>query len=331
MRYRPLGSSGLNISVLSFGAWQLGDPDYWGPGDEKDAQAAVDAALDAGINCFDTAEMYGKGESERILGRLLGSRRHEVIVASKISAENCAPGKVRAACEASLQRLNRDYLDLYQIHWPFATEAFADVYEVLSQLRDEGKIRHIGISNFGVRQMNDWLDTGDAVSNQLGYNLLFRAIEYQIAPECRKRNLGILAYMPLMQGLLAGIWNTVAEIPMLRRRTRHFSGTLPGTRHGEEGCEALLLDTLAELRDFASGVGLPLPTLSLAWVVAQPGVTSAIIGARHAAQLQRNAVAGSLDIGPAAVAELDEFTGMLKKRLGANADMWNNEGSSRIV
>lgn len=330
MQYRQLGQSGFSVSVLSFGAWQLGDSEYWGASEESDPQAAVDAALDLGINLFDTAEMYGEGESERVLGQVLGKRSSEVYIASKISPEHCMPGKVRGACEASLHRLDRDYIDIYQIHWPFSPELFADVYAELETLRDEGKIREIGLSNFGIRDLTDWMDIGAAVSNQLGYNLLFRAVEYRIIPECRKYGLGVLVYMPLMQGLLAGVWRTVSEIPMLRRRTRHFSSFGGCTRHGEQGCEELLMQTLSQLREFADAIHVPPAIVSLCWVAAQPGVTSVVIGARNPDQVCQNAQAADLNIGPAAVAQLNEITAPLKRQLGSNADMWKGSGSSRI-
>ncbi len=331
MQYRKLGQSGFEVSVLSFGAWQIGDPHYWGAHDGHKPEEAVRTALDQGINFFDTAEMYGEGESERVLGKALGTQIDTVYVASKISPEHCAPGKVRAACEASLQRLNRDRIDLYQIHWPFRAELFADVYMELDALRTEGKIRAIGVSNFGANDLDHWLDIGDAVSNQLGYNLLFRAAEYRIIPECRKGQVGVLAYMPLMQGLLAGLWRTVSEIPMLRRRTRHFAGTREGTRHGEPGCEEMLMQTLTHLREFSEAVNVPVATMSLCWLMAQPGVASVVTGARNPDQVRHNVHAASLDIGPAAVAQLNEITAPLKRRLGGNADMWNGAASSRIT
>ncbi len=330
MQYRQLGQSGISVSVLSFGAWQLGDSEYWGASEESDPQAAVDAALDLGINLFDTAEMYGEGESERVLGKALGKRAGDVYIASKISPENCVRGRVRAACEASLRRLGRDYIDIYQIHWPFGQEAFGEVYGELESLRDEGKIRVIGVSNFGAHDLSDWMVKGTAVSNQLGYNLLFRAAEYRIIPECRKYGLGVLVYMPLMQGLLAGVWRTVSEIPMLRRRTRHFSALSGCTRHGEQGCEELLMQTLSQLREFADAIHVPAATVSLCWVSAQPGVSSVVIGARNPEQVRQNVQAADLNIGPAAIAQLNEITAPLKRQLGGNADMWKGSGASRI-
>ena len=330
MQYRRLGQNGLKVSVISFGAWQIGDPSYWGTGSAEAGARAVSMALDAGITLFDTAEMYGNGESERVLGQALGKRSEEVMVASKVSPENCTPEGVRRACENSLRRLNRSYIDLYQIHWPFPAQLFGDVQEELDKLRSEGKIREVGLSNFGPKDLGSWMERGAAVSNQLGYNMLFRAVEYGAVPECRKWGVGVLAYMPLMQGLLTGRWKTVTEIPLMRRRTRHFSGDREGTRHGEAGCEGLLMETVGELRMFSEAIRVPLATVSLCWLLAQPGVTSVICGVRDPEQLGKNLQAADLNIGPAAVAQLNEITAELKRTLGANADMWNGARESRI-
>jgi myo-inositol catabolism protein IolS len=251
MKYRPLGNSGLNVSVLSFGAWQLGDPKYWGEHDAKAGKDAVNEAIDAGINFFDTAEMYGAGNSEVVLGRILGARRKNVCIASKFWPDHSEPDSLRAACEASLKRLGTGYLDLYQVHWASRTVSFEDTFSAMERLRTEGKIRHIGVSNFGRDDLSAWMRAGGAVSNQIGYNILFRAIEHEILPECQRHDVGVFAYMPLMQGLLSGRYNSVEDIPVLRRRTRHFAGTREGTRHGEQGAEALTFDTIARIRGIA--------------------------------------------------------------------------------
>jgi myo-inositol catabolism protein IolS len=330
MQYRQLGQSGVDVSVLSFGAWQLADSNYWGEGNAHDPKGAVHAALDGGINLFDTAEIYGEGASEEVLGEALGARSSEVLIASKVSPEHCTPEGVRSACEGSLSRLKRDYIDLYQIHWPFPVERFADVYAVLEDLREEGKIRFVGLSNFGAGDLGEWLNVGDVASNQLGYNLLFRAIEYEILPACRRNQLGVLAYMPLMQGILAGRWKSVPEIPIPRRRTRHFSMGREGVRHGESGNERQLILTVENLRGFSEAVGLPLATVSLCWLLAQPGVTSAVIGGRTPEQVARNIDAATLNIGPAAIAQLCEDSGQLKRDMGVNADLWEGSKESRI-
>lgn len=330
MQYRILGTSNLKVSALAFGAWQIGDPAYWGEGDAHDAQAVVDAALDAGITLFDTAEMYGKGESERALGKALGARRKDVLVASKVWPDKCAPADLRRACEGSLERLGTDYLDLYQIHWPVRGIPFSDVYGELDRLKQEGKIREIGVSNFGVQDLDTWMTAGTCVSDQLGYNLLFRAVEWEILPACARHGIGVLVYMPLLQGLLTGRWHTAEEVPMLRRRTRHFSSHREGTRHGEAGCEALTFGTLAKVARVADGVGVPMASLALAWLLANPSVSSVIVGGRHPEQLRRNLDAAGMTLTQDVRAELDFITEPLKAQLGSNADMWLSAEDSRI-
>ncbi len=330
MEYRRLGDSEFNVSVLSFGAWQIGDPEFWGTDPDVDPQAAVDAAIDVGINLFDTAEMYGSGESERILGKALGRKRGDIILASKVSSQHCAPDKLRQACEASLERLGTDVIDIYQVHWPCREVSFADTYAEMVQLKDEGKIRAIAVSNFGPLDLADWMAEGTAVSNQVGYNIIFRAVEYGVVPACIEHGVGIIAYMPLMQGLLAGRWSTVDEIPMLRRRTRHFDGSREGARHGEDGCEDLTMETLGKIRAVADALGQPMATVALAWSMAQPGVSTVLVGARKAAQVARNCAAVDLRLNEKTLEALDEATIALKQHLGENVDMWLGAAESRI-
>jgi aryl-alcohol dehydrogenase-like predicted oxidoreductase len=345
LQYRKLGLLGPEVSVLSFGAWQIGDPKYWGEDAETDAKETVRKALDAGITLFDTAEGYGEGESERVLGTALGADRDKVLVATKISSPHCTAAGVRAACEGSLKRLGTDRIDLYQIHWPFRTEpfltgygemsdgvgSFEEVYDALAELKTEGKIVHIGVSNFGATDIERWAAQGEAVSNQLGYNMVFRAIEYSVAPACRREGMGILAYMPLMQGLLTGRYPNLDSIPPNRRRTRHFSSEREGTRHGESGCEPLLMHTIREVKSFSEAIGVPMSVVALAWVLAQPGVSSAIVGARKAAQLAQNLPAANIDLGPAAIAQLNEIPFPLKRHMGRNPDLWQSGKNARVI
>lgn len=330
MYYNTLGGSELRVSALSLGAWQLGDPGFWGEEDSSKPEELVAAAIDQGINLFDTAELYGNGSSEEILGEALKGRRDEVILASKVSTQHCTAEGIRTACENSLTRLQTDRIDLYQIHWPFPKEDFGEVQEALEALRAEGKILEIGVSNFGRGDLEEWMAEGKAVANQIGYNILFRAPEYEMIPACRNHALGVIAYMPLMQGLLTGRYKTINEIPFQRRRTRHFSCTREGTRHGQVGHEKVLWDTLDELSDFAEAIGVPLAVLSLCWLMRQPGVSSVIIGSRKVDQLLFNLQAVHLDIGPAATAQLNEATYPLKVALGRNCDMWESDENRRI-
>jgi aryl-alcohol dehydrogenase-like predicted oxidoreductase len=329
MEYRRLGESDLDVSVLSFGAWQLGDPGYWGAGGA--AKDAVRAAIDCGVNLFDTAELYGDGESERVLGKALGSKRDSVLIASKIGPQHGAPGQVKPACEASLERLGTDRIDLYQVHWPFGEEHVDEVRLELESLCDEGKVRYLGVSNFGTQDLDRWLPSTLTVSNQLGYNLLFRAIEHEIIPACQRNNLGVLAYMPLMQGLLAGKWRSVEDVPANRRRTRHFAASRDKVRHGEAGEESLTFHTLGQIEAIAEDAGVAMADLAICWLAGKPGVTSVIAGARKPGQVEGNAKALERMAELKPVCErLDRVTDLLRERLGPNPDMWKTAEEGRI-
>jgi myo-inositol catabolism protein IolS len=330
MEYRRLGRSGLNVSVLTLGAWQLGDPEYWGAVERSEAEATVLAAIDAGVNLFDTAEWYGAGRSEQVLGEVLGSRRGEVLIASKVSPQNCTREGVRRSCEASLRRLGTDVIDLYQVHWPNREVPFAETCAAMLELRDEGKIRAIGVSNFGRQDLEAWLAAGPCDSDQIGYNAVFRAPEYEILPACRANEVGVLAYMPLMQGILTGRWNSVEDIPVKRRRTRHFASTREGTMHTEAGAEGLLFRTLERLEALAARFNRPLAHLAIAWLIAQPGVTSVIAGAGKPEQVRRNVEAAAWTLDADVVAEIDGITEPLKAELGRNPDMWKCGDEARI-
>ncbi|MDX9973547.1 MAG: aldo/keto reductase [FCB group bacterium] len=330
MEYRTLGSSGFEVSVLSFGAWQLGDPAYWGEFDARAAAETVAAALDAGVNLFDTAEWYGAGQSEEVLGKALEGRRDRALVASKVSPQNCTRQGVRESCEASLRRLGMDTIDLYQVHWPNREVSFEETYLALLDLKQDGKIRAIGVSNFGPQDLRAWTAAGECVSDQIGYNALFRAAEFEIIPTCIERGIGVLAYMPLMQGILTGRWKTVDDIPQLRRRTRHFASTREGAMHTESGAEDLLMRTLAALEAVAVKLERPMADVALAWLVAQPGVTSVITGIHAIEQLSRNVSGVELSLERSVLSEIESATNPLKDKLGRNPDMWKCGLDARI-
>jgi len=330
MKYRQLGASDLEVSVLAFGAWQMGDPDYWGPDEQTDVAKTVNTAIDLGINLFDTAELYGRGESEKELGRALGARRKDVLIATKARWQFCEPARLRKSCEDSLTRLGTDVIDLFQIHWPSRETPFAETYAELERLHEQGKIRAVGVSNFGPIDLENWMAAGSCVSNQLGYNMLFRGIETELVPVCLKHNVGILVYMPLMQGILAGRWKTVEDIPANRRRSRHFSSSRAGARHGEPGCEQMTFETLAGLEQLADRLETPMATVALAWLMAQPGVTSVIVGGRIPAQVERNVAAAELTLSDETVAELNAITEPLRQQLGTNLDLWESEENFSI-
>lgn len=330
---RTLTPSGIRLSRLGLGCWSFGgqEGDYWGPHDDREAAEIVARALDSGANYFDTAEGYNDGRSEEALGRALGRRRAEAIIGTKVSPHNTAPQTLRQHCEASLRRLATDVIDIYMVHWPITEHSVADAFATLADLRREGKIRAIGLSNFGPTQLQEVLATGVPVEiNQLGYSLLHRAIEFEILPTCIRRGIAVSAYMPLMQGLLTGRWRSADEIPQTRRRTRHFSSARPGTRHDEPGAEAEVFAAIAGIARLAEAQGMPMADLALAWVAAQPGVAVVIAGTRTVAQLEESLRGINRSLSPDLLAELDRLTQPVKARLGANADLWQSGPNSRI-
>lgn len=333
MEKRTLSPSGLELSLLGLGCWSFGgqEGDYWGPHDDRDAAEVIASAFDHGITYFDTAEGYNEGRSEAALGRALGRRRADAIIGTKLSPQNAEPATLRQHCEDSLRRLGTDYIDVYMVHWPITDHPVADAFATLNDLRAAGKIRAIGVSNFGPQQLQEVLATGVPIEvNQLGYSLVNRAIEFEILPLCRQHGIGVAAYMPLMQGLLSGRWRTADEIPLTRRRTRHFSGERPGVRHGEPGAEAETFEAIAGIARLAEAQAMPTADLALAWVAAQPGVTTVIVGTRTADQLQDSLRGVSRSLSPETVAELDRLTQPVKAKLGTNADLWQSGKNVRI-
>ena len=322
MQYRNLGDTDIRVSVVSMGCWAIAGGELWGPQDHAQAEAAIHASLDAGVNFFDTAEIYGDGESEAILGRALEGRRHEAIIATKVSSNHLTADDVAAACERSLRRLRTDVIDLYQVHWPNPDVPMAETVGALQRLKTQGKVRSIGVSNFGVTQLEEFAARTLPVTNQVCYSMLFRAVEYAIQPACVSARVGILCYSPLAQGLLTGKFATPDDVPEGRARSRHFSCERKLVRHGEPGCEPETFDAIARVRAVCDELGEPMGNVALAWLLAQPGVTAVLSGARNADQATRNARAGDLDLGPEWVARLDDATDVVKARLGPNPDMW---------
>lgn len=325
MQYRRLGQTDLTVSTVCQGTWSLATRDlFWDGQDRADSLAAIRAGLDAGVTFFDTAPAYGDGESEEILGEALGPRRGAVVVATKVAPVDLEPGRLRRSCDKSLHALKTDFIDLYQVHWPSKTLPLEPAWRTLEALQREGKIRHIGVSNFGPGYLDESLGLGRLESNQVPYSLVWRAAEYEIIPRCLESGLGILCYSPLAQGLLTGKFASPGDVPDKRARSRLFSAARPLTRHGEAGCEREAFAAIAQIRDVSQELGQPMGRLSLAWLLAQPGVTAAVVGARNAAQAIENTAAAELILSPDMIARLSEITCPLKEMLGSNADPWEH-------
>ena len=330
MQYRKLGRTQIDVSVVAFGAWAIAGGANWGPQDENDSREALQAAYDAGVTLFDTAEAYGNGKSEELIGEALHTVRDRIVIATKVAPRHFAPEEIKASCERSLQALRTDRIDLYQLHWPRPDMSVEDIFATLEELKAAGKIRAYGVSNFGTGTLGHCLERGDAIeSNQVCYNLLFRAVEHAILPLCRTSSISVLCYSPLMQGLLCGKFNNADAVPEERARTRHFSSSRPKVRHTEAGAEQLTFETIRRIDTIAKETGHSMAVIAMAWLLAQEGVTSVLAGARNKEQARSNAAVGDVVLSGDLIRRLSEATADLKERLGPNADPWQSD--SRTV
>jgi methylglyoxal reductase len=315
MQYRKLGHSGIDIPVVGFGAWAIGGW-MWGGADQQEAIAAIHAAVDQGMNLLDTAPMYGYGRSEEIVGQAIRGRRDRVVLATKCGLvwdreegefhfqadekgmssgpgskkvyKNLRPESIRAELEGSLRRLGTDHVDLYQTHWQTTTTPIADTMAALVALKEQGKIRAIGVSNASLAQLKAY---GPIDSDQERFHMLERKIqENRVLEHCRRQNIAMLAYSPLAHGLLTGKIRPDREFGEgdLRRTHPHFQ---------PEGIRRVNAK-LAELQPIADRHQVSIGQLVIAWTFSQPGLTCVLCGARSPQQALENARAGEIQLLP---------------------------------
>lgn len=292
MERRRLGGSDLELSVIGLGTWVFGG--RWGGADDEESLAACHAALDAGVNWIDTADIYGQGRAERIVGRALRERRDEVIVATKGGVawetgpelriwREAGGDYLRMACERSLRALGIEVIDLYQVHWPVAGADPADTIGALVDLRAQGKIRAIGVSNYRVGELEAAQAVAPLDSHQPGYHLFRREIEAAELPWCAANGVGVIAYGPLAHGLLTGKMSEATAFAPGDWRAQ--SELFTDEAYPERVAAARELEAVAREAGRPGG----LAELAVAWVLRRPEITSAIIGARNPDQARRNA------------------------------------------
>jgi aryl-alcohol dehydrogenase-like predicted oxidoreductase len=300
------------------GTWQAGKRMWVGIEDEESIRA-IRAAFDAGITTVDTAEVYGEGHSELIVARALSDVRQQVVYATKVFANHLKYDQVIAACDRSLKNLNTDYIDLYQIHWPsgsFNSEIvpIAETMRALNTLKEQGKIRALGASNFSRAQLEEASQYGRIDSLQPPYSLFWRWVEKDAMPYCIEQEISLLAYSPLAQGLLTGKFapnHQFAEGDH-RAKNRLFQG------ENFQRAQA----ALAQLRPIAERHHCHLAQLSLAWLIAQPQ-TNAIAGARSSEQAIDNAKAVEVALSVEDLAEISRIGRQVTDYLDENPVMWN--------
>lgn len=336
MLYRTLGSGehALNVSVVAFGTLSVAPGQMHARIEPDAATETMLAALDSGINLFDTAPGYGDGEAERRLGAALrasGRPREAYLVATKAGGPTLTPEEIFADCDASLNRLGLDVIDLYQIHWHKRVVPIAESVDAMTELVRRGKARHIGLCNSGPNDIADATSRGAAiVSDQVVYNLLSRAAEFALVPCCLRSRIGVLCYSPLAQGLLTGRYRSGDELPPDRARSRHFVGTRPSSRHGEPGCEPAVFAAVEAIRGIAHDAGLSMADLATAWLLHQPGVSSVLVGASRPDQVRANACAVDIRLSDEVLRRLDATTATVKSAMGPNLDMWQGAADSRV-
>lgn len=315
---RSLGQSGIEITPIIFGTWQAGKSGWVGIEDDEVVQA-MRAAFEVGVTTFDTAEIYGNGYSEQLVAQALSEVRDRVILATKVFANHLKYQQVIEACEGSLQRLKTDSIDLYQIHWPagsFKNELvpIEETMSALNELKQQGKIRAIGVSNFSRAQLAEAAQYGQIDSIQPPYSLFWRGVEQEIMPYCVEHNIAIIAYSSLAQGLLTGRFGPGHQFAEgdIRLKNKLFKG------ENYERAQA----ALADLRPIADRHNCTLAQLSLAWLIAQPQ-TSAIVGARNTDQAMQNAQAMEVNLSETDLAEIDAIGRRVTDHLDDNPVMWD--------
>jgi aryl-alcohol dehydrogenase-like predicted oxidoreductase len=335
----------LILSALGVGCWSFGGGEYWGKQDQADADEVVRRAFDLDITYFDTAEAYNEGRSEASLGQAIrGIPRDKIVIGTKISPSNTDPEVLPQHCEASLRRLGTDYLDLYMVHWPISPHSIGhftaepilcpsveEAMQCLRKLQQEGKIRHIGVSNFAAPKLREALDTGVSIAvNELPYSLLARAVEFEILPFCEQLGIGTVGYMPLWQGLLTDRFANLDELPIWRRRTRHYDARKNHlARHGEPGAEAETWQAVLEVREIARELGLKTAEVALRWALAKQGISCVLAGARTKQQLEANATAVAEALPEEVVQRLGRVSEALKNKLGPSFDYFESTANDR--
>ncbi len=291
MEYRKLGDSDLNVSVIGFGAWGIGGAPFWSTEGDHPSCKAILKAFDLGINFFDTAPVYGFGHSEELLGKTLKSVRDKVILATKCGlvwdkeqlgaiAKNAKRDSILKEVEQSLRRLQTDVIDLYQVHWPDVDTRQEETMETLLEIQAQGKIRHIGVSNYSVAQMKECLKAGNIVSLQPEYSLLERSIETEAVPFCIENKIGIIAYSPLASGVLTGKYDKSTRFKDWR--SKGIIGTFEG-----EGYEKNI-DKVDRLKALAQADSKTCGQMAINWVTRQPGLTTALVGVKNENQMEEN-------------------------------------------
>lgn len=317
METRQLGTSGIAITPIIMGTWQAGKR-MWVGIEDSETIKSIRAAFEAGITTIDTAEVYGEGHSEKIVAQALSDVRDRAVYATKVFANHLKYDQVIEACDRSLKNLNTDYIDLYQIHWPSGNwnsevVPIEETMSALNKLKEQGKIRAIGVSNFDSAQIEEAAKYGHIDSLQPPYSLFWRWVEKETMPYCVENNITIIAYSSLAQGILTGKFGADHKFEEGDHRAK--------SKLFKPENYARVQLALNQLRPIAERHQVSLGNLSLAWLIAQPQ-TNAIVGARHVEQSVENAKAAEITLSVEELKEIDKIGRTVTNYLDENPVMW---------
>jgi aryl-alcohol dehydrogenase-like predicted oxidoreductase len=313
MKTRQLGTSELHITPIGFGSWAVGGGGYqfgWGPQDDEQSIAAINHALDLGINWIDTAAVYGLGHAEEVVARALKGRAERPYIFTKCERVWNEHGEIggslkaqsiRRECENSLRRLQVDVIDLYQIHWPDPEADIEEGWSAMAELKKEGKVRYIGVSNFNVGQMRRAMEIAPIASLQPPFSMIKRDIEKDILPFCQEQHIGVIVYSPMASGLLTGSMTRerIARLPDDDWRRSDAEFREPRLSRNLELVETL--NEIAFVHNVTPGV------VAIAWTLQHQGVTGAIVGARRPEQVDGIIAAAEFRLRDSETAQIEEF------------------------
>jgi myo-inositol catabolism protein IolS len=314
MEYRPFGKTGIQISAIGIGCWEIGGG--YGSIEETEFIKAVNRALDLGINCFDTAEAYGFGASERSLAKALGARRKDAVITTKFGIgykdapnfRDSSRNRVMASIEKSLASLGTDYVDVYLVHWPDVNTPFEETMRALDDLVQQGKVRAVGVSNFRLNQIETSVRARRIDVAQYCWNMLDRRMQRDILPYCREHGIGVMAYGSLAYGMLTGTFNEEMNFGSndWRAKAGRIGGNITLMEHlfGPD-CFLKNLRAVEELKPMAKRYGKTLPQLALRWTLSNPVISTALVGCRNENEVNDNVGALGWSISDADMREID--------------------------
>lgn len=322
MQQRRLGGSPVSVSEIGLGTWGMSGA-FWGAADDAESIRVIHLALELGVTLIDTAEAYGHGHAEEVVGTALAGRRQRAVIATKAAPNHLEPKELEAALDGSMQRLQTDVIDVYFVHWPNPDFPIGPTMEALERLRTQGRIRAIGVSNFGPEEMDRAREHGTIDVLQPPYNMLWREIEAATLPYCRQHGIGVMPYSGLAQGLLTGTLSRDTQFaPGDERRT---------TVLFQPGAYEQALDAVEGLRPIAAKYGKSVPQLAVQWLTSRPGISSPLLGARTVREIEENAASVGWTIAPDDIAAIDRLTSPVWANIADKGDMFGYWARARAA